>query len=182
MTSYDQNVIARTMNALNWKPRDWTELKARLEYDRTHPSEVTYLPGFKAELTPVFSEDEIRRAWGNSPGPSHIEQLLLCLRGIRRNNVHPTWTDSDTVTVKEIREAWQRKYPDSFPLRGADLADFLRDIAEHREPEYPYQSTWKDADNVVWQRTAKKMWRKMGQEGEFTHNYPKRPLKRMDVI
>lgn len=109
------------------------------------------------------------------------------------DHVHD-FADTDTVTVREIRDAFRRILPDGrcqmcgAKFHGNDPPSeyFLRDISEHREPEYPRHSVWKDDNGVIWQRTSAArsryaQWLRMGMDGIYGDSSPKRPLRRMDV-
>ena len=137
-----------------------------------------------------FTEEEIRAAWRKTGLSSFSDvwlETLFTELNRKKNRVHD-FADTDIITVKELREAWNRAYPTAFPLRGADFTVLLKNISEHREPEYPYASTWMDDNGVVWHRTMDDgggkvhMWLRMGYPGKFSDSQPKRPLKRMDVV
>lgn len=133
-----------------------------------------------------YTEDQIRtvlREMGLVPA-SYAEAFLAKLRKTDVQNpgktdMHAIWADSDTVTVKELRDAEKRQSSQLYSVEH-----LLRYIAEHREPEYPPGTIWQDSGKppVPWYRTGNGMWLRFGREGEFSHNYPVRPLKRMDVI
>lgn len=137
-----------------------------------------------------YTEGEIRRAWNLATSRIELENLHMSTADVliselkKKDHVHD-FADTDTITVKELREAWLRA---NAPERVAitNFARLLTDISSHREPEYPYASTWKDGNGVVWQRAMDddgkvNMWLRMGYKGKFSDNYPKRPLKRMDT-
>lgn len=126
-----------------------------------------------------YTENEIRAAiagMGTFVPATYAESLLTRLR---KPDMHAIWTDSDTVTVKEFREAYAAASGEIF-----DDSSLLRYIAEHREPEYYPGTIWEDSGKppVPWYRTGNGMWLRFGHAGEYSHNYPVRPLKRMDVI
>ena len=112
--------------------------------------------------------------------PAIEEQLMTALK--KEDDL----ADTDTITVKELREAWHRdRNPAAWTSQRLDT--FLRDISKHREPEYPYASVWRDNDGIVWMRAMDdrdrvNMWLRMGREGKYSDGYPKRPLRRMDII
>jgi hypothetical protein len=91
-------------------------------------------------------------------------------------------TDTDIVTVKELREAEQRMRPLGFPSQVFPVQAILDDVMEHREPEYPAGTVWQDANGIPWQRLPDGMWLKMGSDGKYSYSAPRRPLERMDVI
>jgi hypothetical protein len=131
-----------------------------------------------------YTENQIREAFREAEsvilrgGKIRLSAEEVIWQLARGSDVHAIWADSDTVTVKELREAGSR-----VPVSDPDpLASILRDISEHREPEYPPASVWEDDNGVRWQRTSNEMWLRMGRVGEFSHGYPKRPLKRMGVV
>lgn len=89
----------------------------------------------------TYTEEQIRRAWekkGQSAGSSPVNALIEQLR--KDGHVHD-FADGDTVTAKEIRDAFTRVLPYGRCLRcgskfhGNDIPSeyFLRDISEHRE-------------------------------------------------
>lgn len=122
-----------------------------------------------------YPESDIRRACRDMGiGASTEEALLAKLKG---DQVHAAWTDSDTVTVKELHDAASRQTTQLY-----SVTTLLDSIDEHREPEYPPLSVWKSADDQIWQRDSSGTWAKMGVPGRFAHSVPKRPLKRTDVI
>ena len=135
-----------------------------------------------------YTEKQIREAFGTEDVP------FLQGSGIRLSadelfrhlgkSTKPVWAESDTVTVKELREVWERWFPATLPGHEHSFRAFLQDIREHREPEYPPGSTWLDSGNpaVPWYRTGNGTWLKFGREGTFPDDAPVRPLKRMDVI
>jgi len=134
-----------------------------------------------------YSEEEIRYAFRGWMTESSGKSLLRRLHNNREKSV---LSDDDTVTVRELRETLTRMFPDDrcqicgAAFHGGDKAHIavLDDIFSHREPKYPYGTVWKDDSGVHWQRATGDMWLRMGQSGTFSHTYPKRPLKRMDVI
>lgn len=86
--------------------------------------------------------------------------------------------DTDTVTVKEIRAAWQRI--DRLEAVGSvTAAELLTDILIHREPEYPYASIWKDHSGVYWFRGTDKTWLRFGRSDVYKDSSPNRPLHRV---
>lgn len=129
----------------------------------------------------------VRDQWGNLLNGWYDEQGNLCRTFPRGQHipeeedsrVHALWADSDTVTVKELRDAEKKQRS---ALCGVE--DLLKIIDESREPEYPVNSVWKAKDGMIWLRVADDggRWSCFGSAGTFSHNAPERPLKRMDVI
>jgi hypothetical protein len=185
MTSYSQDVIARAMNALKWKPENWAQLKARLEYERTHPPEATHLPGFITNLSPVYTEDEILAGMIKTGITSATAGAVLArIRKAVMKGKEPhvkELTDTDTVTAKELSDAEQRLRPLGYPSTVFPVKAILEDVLAHREPQYPSGTVWKDTAGIVWERLPDGMWLKMGAEGRYSYNSPERPLRRMDV-
>ena len=135
-----------------------------------------------------YTEEEIRKAWKvlelSGFGSTYINTLIQALKA-EDAHLHD-FADADTITVKEIRETFQRLLPeDSCRMCGAKFHGgdkpseyFLKDVSEHREPEYPVKTYWKDAKGKIWY-TSGETWQKMqGAEGE-SHDIPLRPLKKM---
>jgi len=128
-----------------------------------------------------YSEEEIRYAFRGWLTESSGESFLRRLHNNREKSV---LSDDDTVTVKEIRDAEK-----ALQVRGQgstiySAEQLLRKIHSSREPEYPVNSVWKDANGMVWLRVADDGggWACFGSAGTYSLNSPKRPLKRMDVI
>jgi hypothetical protein len=122
-----------------------------------------------------YSEDEISRAflaigvrWNTLSG-----QLISKLRDMQEAHVHD-FADTDTITVREVRDAWER-------VRGPGTPDLLfRDISEHREPEYPAGTAWEDRNHTThWYRLANGKWYRFGSSTTFEDHVPVRPLRRM---
>jgi hypothetical protein len=128
----------------------------------------------------AYSEEQIREAWEALPGfgRSHLETFLLALRGPAPGHEHD-FTDTDMITVREFRAALKRMTD----AGGWDAERFLRDISEHREPDYPVRTVWKDADGVLWYRVSSAGWCRLIQGSPIVpDSMPKRPLRRMDVM
>lgn len=138
----------------------------------------------------TYTEEEIRQAWGraalhwNQGDRAVIEHRLIAELG-KKDHRHDL-ADSDTVTAKEVRNAWDRL--DAMQGPGSITSgQLLRDISEHREPDYPAYSVWKDANGKIWQRTSVPrsrygQWLRMGMDGIHGDGSPERPLQRMDVL
>lgn len=135
----------------------------------------------------AYTEDEICRAWksplrgemaeGDPLRPPSSALLLSRLRQQRKDShVHASWGDYDIVTVKELRDAEKRQSSQLY-----SVMDLLHCIAGNREPEYPYATVWKDDNGVCWFRSSDKQWMRFGLSERYSHDKPKRPLKRMDV-
>jgi len=132
----------------------------------------------------TYSEDDIIRGLSRAGVGSITAGTYLA--SIRQNAMKkeeaPVWADSDTVTVKELLEAEGRLKPQGFPSTVFSLNRILQEVSASREPEYPAGTVWKDASEIVWMRAEGEMWLRMGWSGSYSHTYPKRPLKKMDVI
>jgi hypothetical protein len=139
-----------------------------------------------------YSEDEIRRAVDGEVRlfkPDLTAELVIARLTKNRENAHD-FADADTVTARELRDALKRLFPDgrcetcgAF-FHGSDTPGdaVLTNISEHREPDCPAWSVWKDANDAIWRRTPEMKWEKFGVRVSFSDVYPKRPLRRMDVI
>lgn len=125
----------------------------------------------------MTTEDEIRRAAGR------LNRLLCSLEAAmseltKDSHVHD-WADSDTVTVREIRDSFNRKMYGTIngtALNGA--GELLEDISSHREPAYIPGRTYRDARGRYWQRTREENWMTFG--GWTVSGYvPVEPLELM---
>ncbi len=125
----------------------------------------------------MTTEDEIRRAAGR------LNRLLCSLEAAmseptKDSHVHD-WADSDTVTVREIRDSFNRKMYRTIngtALNGA--GELLEDISSHREPAYIPERTYRDAMGSYYQFSKDRTcWR--GFYGTYSLSIPKRPLELM---
>jgi hypothetical protein len=130
-----------------------------------------------------YTEEEICEVYKRKGWTSHFAGQVIADLRKGREHVHD-FADTDTVTVRELREAWKRCGIDT-PFRAdgmTEMENFLRDIREHREPEYPAASVWKDHAGRIWFRTSDKRWMRFGKAEIFPHDRPVRPLKRMREV
>jgi hypothetical protein len=129
----------------------------------------------------TYTEEEIRRAWGRTASNWNQNQVNLLIAELEKKDHRHDLADSDTVTAKEVRAAWDRL--DALQGPGSVTSgQLLRDISEHREPEYPVKTIWKDADGSIWVRLPGMRWGRLAQLNISPDNAPKRPLRRMDVL
>ena len=139
-----------------------------------------------------YAENEIRSAMRELKvffAPAEAGLLMNKLKENKIDHVHD-FTDTDTITVQEIRAAFKRILPNDCCQRcgskfhaGDIPADYLlKDISEHREPDYPSGSIWKDADGWVWQRLSSRTWWRMASDTTFRNDAPVRPLTRMEEV
>lgn len=126
-----------------------------------------------------YTEDEIRRAMKECPCWT-VSAVLTSLKENQRDNHAHDWADTDTITVKEIRAAWARIQGLGEP-GSVTASQFLRDISRHREPDYPVNTIWKDADGAIWHRIPDGKWGRLAQAGISPGDAPKRPLRQMGV-
>ena len=137
----------------------------------------------------TYTEDEIRKAWKilgmTGFGASYIEVLLQALEMNRKDNHIHDFTNDDTITVKELRETWERQFPGMYPLQipAADkqstLNMFLRDISEHRE-NFPEKAVVQDPEGNIW-RLHNGKWQIFGITMTVNYHVPHRPLKLLAV-
>ena len=137
--------------------------------------DVLHLAGKRKETMKIYSEAEIRAAWERAfHGKITPGALFKELEG------ETQMKDTDTVTVKEIRAAWQRI--DRLEAVGSVTAnELLTDILINREPEYPIGTVVRDRDRIHWYRTSGNQWYQFGSSMKFTDEAPKRPLTVVSV-
>lgn len=124
----------------------------------------------------TYTEDEIRKAWDRAKGNYGCKDLGLFLSELKKADREHDFADTDTVTVKEVRDAARRV----FVLPGRNLgADLLKDISIHREPEYPCGTVWSDANGVIWLRTTDRKWLRFNSLSIYDDDIPHRPLTEM---
>ena len=130
-----------------------------------------------------YTEEDIRRVLKNS-NYRYItaEEVIRRLRQDGGEDAHMhDFADTDTITVKELRDAWKRQY-------GPDSADkmlmtvILDDISKRREPDYKPDTVWKDVNGTVFCRTSDKRWMQFGTVSVWADIVPKRPLYQMHEI
>ena len=116
-------------------------------------------------------EEEIRKAmqralaWSGTNGMA--DKLIEELR-----NIHSPIADTDTITVRELREAYDAA------MEIFDDNSILAYIREHRE-NYPAGTVWMDRNNVIWQRTINERWTQFGTSSTWDTSIPVRPLRQM---
>jgi hypothetical protein len=124
-------------------------------------------------LAATYTEEQIRRAWVlRLNDDTDINELIYALRKLRKDNHMHKWADDDTITVKEIREAFKRQTS----AAGFNVPMFLRDISEHREPEYPLGTVVRDAKGKFWMRAEGNFWVSFGSITATMHRDLARPL------
>ena len=133
----------------------------------------------------TYSEEEIRRAAGGLMFAGNYADALI--RKLEDDHSHD-FADTDTITVKEVREAFKRMLPNGCTQCGASFHGkdipseaFLRNISEAREPSYPPYSVWQDKNGVFWYRTWSKEWLQFGNAGKFADSAPVRPLRKVTL-
>lgn len=120
-----------------------------------------------------YTAEEIRRAFLDARGNYGVRDVDTLLAELRKAKASPAFADSETITVKELRDAY------------ANVGDIFNDdsllawIREHREPDYPHGTVWKDTGGVIWFRTSDKMWYRFGSTVKFADERPRRPLRQM---
>lgn len=91
--------------------------------------------------------------------------------------------DNDTITVRELVEAFQRRYRFFTKEQAAERAHtVMADIVAHREPEYEVGEVYRDAYREIWQYlpgVSGKPWRIFGSGERFRYETPKRPLRKL---
>jgi hypothetical protein len=133
-----------------------------------------------------YTAEEIRRAYIVLGRLDSVgEKLIGKLHELKTDHSHD-WADDDMISAKEIRAAWGRTFAgrDGGVFAGSASSaceKFLQDISEHREPEYPVNTVWQAANNVIWLRVSDfgGRWAKFGSVGIYPHNAPERPLRQM---
>lgn len=183
MASYTDDEITRAMNTLDWQPGNWTALKGTLVYHHNNPPKVNQGHVQKEKEVTSYTEEEIRKAFTLQGNIIHysLGELLIALAKLKDDHVHD-FADSDTITVKELRDAELRLRDTGTTLTMPFTAGkLLQDISEHREPDYPYATVWKDYNGTYWFRTSRNAWLRFGIAPEQPHDLPRRPLRRMDV-
>ena len=85
------------------------------------------------------------------------------------------FTDADMITVKEIRDAWGRRYPSS----SSRVNDFLRDISERREPVYIPGKIYQVANGGYYLRTTDGAWTRVILGARVSHEILPHPLREL---
>jgi hypothetical protein len=125
----------------------------------------------------IYTESQIRKAWAAAFGGPHIPTFPswsaeALVRKLKENDHVHDFTDTDTVTVKELLE--------NAPKAGiVNIRGLLQLISEHREPEYEPGVVVKDAKARIWLRCPGRTWLLPGSAVTYPDSSPKRPLFRM---
>jgi hypothetical protein len=132
----------------------------------------------------TYTEDDIRKAWKQTGlgtfSELWLESLITALNE-KKDHVHD-FADTDIITVKELREAWNGRTVNGMIARNnQDPEALLRNISEHREPGYEIGTVVKDNTGCVYLRLKTGWWR-FGSSMVFEFSAPKRPLFRMTEL
>ena len=127
-----------------------------------------------------YTENEIVAAasmcgWGKS-----IAQALIGELERENDHVHD-FADSDTVTVREIREAWNRRRID-VPIGrcpGIQASELLKDISEHRE-NFCQDAVVQDPEGNIWKLRGRD-WVIFDSMMKIGYDIPRRPLTLLAV-
>lgn len=119
----------------------------------------------------VWGENEIRAAWREA-GLKTMDINRLLYQLDKQPSV-TEFADTDTITVKELREAY------AGVDGGFNDDSLLAYIREHRE-NCPAGTVWMDRNNVIWQRTRDERWAQFGSS-IWANTVPARPLRQMKV-
>lgn len=88
--------------------------------------------------------------------------------------------EDETITVKELVEALQRRYKflthEEATLKAYQV---VGDIRTHREPKYHVGDVCVDANGQVFWRTYANSWLRFGYSEQVPDSYPERPLRRL---
>lgn len=122
-----------------------------------------------------YTEKEIRRVARELPFLAVATEELLIERlrkNTKDNHVHD-FTDTDTITVKEIREAWGRL---NYRLTTAGGPEgLLLDISSHRE-NFGNNSVAEDPEGNIWKLKGGR-WQIFGSTMTVSYGTPRRPLR-----
>ena len=123
-----------------------------------------------------YTTEEIRRAFLDARGNYGVRDVDTLLRELREAKANHEFADTDTITVKEFREACAN-------IKDAFTDDsMLTWIYEHREPKYQVGTVVRDAIGHCYLRAARGSWLRFGTTETFPDDKPRRPLKRMEVV
>lgn len=134
----------------------------------------------------TYSEEEIRRAAEKLGFAKNYADALI--GKLMKDDHSHDFADTDTITVKEVREAFRRMLPNGCTQCGASFHGkdipseaFLRNISEAREPSYPPYTVWQDKNGVFWYRTWSKEWLQFGSTERFADSALSRPLRKVTL-
>lgn len=90
--------------------------------------------------------------------------------------------DSEMFTAKELREAHERLGNSTGHLSGY-IDNLLKNICDHREPEWRQGDVVKDAKGIFYRRDlpgGSHPWVKFGNSGMIPDDWLQRPLKKLN--
>lgn len=82
-----------------------------------------------------------------------------------------------TLTLGELDAALTRMGCSTGLLVGS----IYKNVVEHREPEWKPGDVVKDAAGTLYRRTSHGGWKTFGSAATYLHDYPARPLKKIDI-
>jgi hypothetical protein len=126
----------------------------------------------------TYTEEQIREVLDGykTVTPYWIERVMTDLR-LKSGDSHAhDWADDDTITVREITEAWNRG--NSTPARNS-LPNFLQDISERRE-NFPPNAVVEDPEGNIW-RLQHTRWQVFNSLMTVSYETPRRPLRQIGV-
>ena len=90
--------------------------------------------------------------------------------------------DDDTITIGELRAWLDRELNPARPVKtmlitGMTIDKIVRDIRDHREPEYPEGTVVTDGRGIQWKRRGEGWSRHNWSRDIFPLSEPRRPLK-----
>lgn len=117
-----------------------------------------------------YAESEIRQVCRCMTGISHADEEEL-IGMLQKTSHEHDFTDADTVTVKELRDASRKG--------NVFLPSLLAEISRNREPEYADGTVVRDAKGRWWERRRVTGWVTFGTATVYPDNSPVRPLECM---
>lgn len=93
--------------------------------------------------------------------------------------------ESAVITVGELRAAVVRVLQEHYadiddPAAHIIVTDIIRDVFNHREPEWQIGDVVRDDSSRVWVRYSRTKWQRVGRSGVFPDQYLERPLTLLD--
>jgi hypothetical protein len=127
-----------------------------------------------------YTKDEIQNAYAeNNWKPMLHPSLLHALENARLMKQGKVTEKEKNITEEELRLAVVRAEKKTLYKFPAGLAGMILDEVRAMRDPYPPDSTWKDANGTVWQKSGEGHWVRPGFSERFAQWALKTPLKRM---
>jgi hypothetical protein len=155
---------------MKYTERELTEVARKMSLDRDLGDILRAARGHSRVPGSDGWRDEVLRSAATWAGRSGSMRQIL-------NALEASAMKEETFTFAELEGHFQRMQLSRNVMGGAaqEARVVLKDIKDHREPEYPANTVVRDAEGA-WYRRFLDGWGVFGRTGRVAFDVPKRPL------